>query len=406
MGAVNALPSEQVLGAPIAIGAATRAGQQRASVGARVTMLPMLAIITAFWIYVALSNVLYAHGMQAGFADVSREPLFAGWIPRVLQHLLLYPVLIGCIWASLRIGWQPVWRAVPLQLLLGLVFSALAAPALMVSESLLGEPELQSQLWPWKHAAMFGGPHSSLWLASATSFLLTYGFGLVLITGLAMYQRFRDSQLRFAALERVLASTRLAALRLQLSPHTLFNLLHTIRGQIAWDPASAQSMVVQLGDVLRRLLAAGERDFSRLTDEFEFVRLYLQLQQNRFSDRLTIRMVDLGALPQLWVPSLILQPLVENAVVHGLAGHAGAVSISVEAEVSDNELALRVVNTIAADAKLGAQGIGLRNVRERLMLQFGDRASFHSGSADGLTWSAQIRMPLVHDAIDPGRGTG
>ena len=219
----------------------------------------MLVIITAFWIYVALSNVLYAHSMQAGFADVSREALFAPWFPRVLQHLLLYPVLIGCIWTSLRIGWQPVWRAVPAQLLLGLVFSVLAAPALIVAEIIQGDPEFQSQHGPWSHA-VFAGPHSSLWLASATSFLLTYGFGLALITGLTLYQCFRDSQLRFAALERTLAATRLAALRLQLSPHTLFNLLHTIRGQIAWDPASAQAMVVQLGDVLRRLLAAGERD--------------------------------------------------------------------------------------------------------------------------------------------------
>ncbi len=370
------------------------AAEQRQAVAVRLTILPMLILITAFWIYVALSNVLYAHSMQVGFSDVSRESLFAPWFPRVLQHLFLYPVLIGCIWTSLRIGWQPVWRTVPLQLLLGLVFSVLAAPALIVAEIIQGDPEFQSAR-PWNHAAMLATPHSSLWLASATSFLLTYGFGLALIWGLALYQRFRDSQLRFAALERTLAATRLAALRLQLSPHTLFNLLHTLRGQIAWDPASAQAMVVQLGDVLRRLLAAGERDFSRLTDEFEFVRLYLQLQQNRFSDRLTIGVVDRAALPQLWVPSLILQPLVENAVVHGLAGHADAVLISVEAEVSDQELTLRVVNTIAADAKFGAEGIGLRNVRERLLLQFGERATFRAGAADGRTWVAQIRMPLV-----------
>ena len=75
---------------------------------------------------------------------------------------------------------------------------------------------------------------------------------------------------------------------MQLSPHTLFNLLHTIRGQITWDPPAAQTMVVQLGDLLRRLLTAGEREFSRLTDELQFVTLYLELQQKRFADRLTI----------------------------------------------------------------------------------------------------------------------
>ena len=105
---------------------------------------------------------------------------------------------------------------------------------------------------------------------------------------MALYTRFRNSELQRAALEREWSAARLAALRMQLSPHTLFNLLHTIRGHIEWDPKGAQSMVVQLADLLRRLLNAGERDFSRLADELQFVRLYLELQQKRFADRLTV----------------------------------------------------------------------------------------------------------------------
>ena len=103
---------------------------------------------------------------------------------------------------------------------------------------------------------------------------------------MALYTRFQNSELRLAALEREWSAARLAALRMQLSPHTLFNLLHTIRGYIEWDPKGAQSMVVQLADLLRRLLNAGERDFSKLSDELQFVRLYLELQQRRFADRL------------------------------------------------------------------------------------------------------------------------
>jgi two-component system LytT family sensor kinase len=79
-------------------------------------------------------------------------------------------------------------------------------------------------------------------------------------------------------------------------------------------------MVVQLADLLRRLLNAGERDFARLTDELQFVRSYLELQQRRFADRLSIVLPRPEEIPAVWVPSLILQPLVENAVVHGLAG--------------------------------------------------------------------------------------
>ena len=215
--------------------------------------------------------------------------------------------------------------------------------------------------------------------------------------GFAFYQRLRDSQLRSAALERALTRAHLAALRMQLSPHTLFNLLHTIRGQIAWDPPAAQAMVVQLGDLLRRLLNAGEREFSRLSDELQFVTLYLELQQRRFADRLTIEVPAREAQARAWVPSLILQPLVENAVVHGLAGHEGAVTIRVEARVEGEELTLRVINTVAPGKLGGHSGIGLANVRERLTVQFGERAGFDAGpGADGL-WVAQIRMPLLRD---------
>lgn len=367
----------------------------------------LLGVLSIYWAYVALSNVLYANSMQA---LMEQQHVFAPAFPRLLQHLFLYPFLYGFVWLSLRMGWQPLWRRLPLQVLLCVSFAVLAAPALWLGEYLcalcdpamahvrmhamassMADQQVTGKAW------FFGADTLSNWTASALSFVLTYGFGLALITGLLWYQRYRDTQLRFAALERSLASTRLAALRMQLSPHTLFNLLHTIRGQISWDPSSAQSMVVQLGDVLRRLLAAGEKDFSRLGDEFQFVRLYLELQRNRFSDRLTIEMSDLNELNNLWVPSLILQPLVENAVAHGLAGHTAAVLIRIEAALVDDRLRMRVSNTVAADAVNGAQGIGLRNVRERLVLHFGDRAAFEAGPAGAGVWLAQIDMPIVHD---------
>jgi LytS/YehU family sensor histidine kinase len=183
---------------------------------------------------------------------------------------------------------------------------------------------------------------------------------------------------------------------MQLSPHTLFNLLHTIRGQIEWDPKSAQAMVVQLADLLRRLLSAGERDFSRLADELQFVRLYLELQQKRFADRLTIALPNPEDIPAVWLPSLILQPLVENAVVHGLAMHQGPVAINLRIESGADTLTLRVSNTVAPGKPLGDAGIGLKNVRERLSVQFGARASL-SAAVDGTEWIAEIVMPMIRE---------
>jgi two-component system, LytTR family, sensor kinase len=269
------------------------------------------------------------------------------------------------MWLALRAGWLPLWRSVPLQVLFGFGFSMLTTPALVLGEHLVGGGlwhQMPPNAVPSTLKDFFTGPGLPLWLAGATSSLLTYGFGLALLTGFDIYRRLRDSELRSAALERSLSAAHLAALRMQLSPHTLFNLLHTIRGQISWDPAAAQSMVVQLGDLLRRLLRAGERDLSRLPDEIAFVRLYLDLQQRRFSDRLTVSVPPTDQLPAAWVPSLILQPLVENAVVHGLGGHDGPVTICVEVMVVDDSLSLRVVNSTARYRSEGERGIGLKNV--------------------------------------------
>jgi hypothetical protein len=344
---------------------------------------------------VALSNVLYANSMAITTAAAGREDIYAAWDARVLQHLMLYPVLLGCVWLSLRIGWRPLFPRGTIQVLLALMFAVIASPALMLGQIILGEESWGTMHMPEK---MSGEHHLwSTWAASAIQFLCTYGFALALVTGFAMYRRLRDSELRSRALEHELSAAQLATLRMQLSPHTLFNLLHTIRGQIGWDPPAAQAMVVQLADLLRRLLTAGEREFARLADEIEFVRLYLELQRQRFSDRLSIAVPAAGTLPAAWVPSLILQPLVENAVVHGLAGHEGPVSIRVEVEFSADSLCLRVVNTVAPAAAVGREGVGLHNVRERLAIQFGAQTAFSAAVGPDNVWIAEIRMPLLRD---------
>lgn len=217
-----------------------------------------------FWAYVTLSNVFYAYSMRTGIAKVTDVPLFAPWDARVLQHVFLLPVLLAAFWASLRVQWRPLMFAMPLQILLAVLFATVAYPAMVLAEWMVESPMGHHQImdhmeFPFGEPAFF-----SLWAASFVSFVPAYGFGLALVTGLALFTRYRDTEVRLSALQREWTAARLAALRMQLSPHTLFNLLHTIRGNIDWDPKGAQSMVVQLADLLRRLLNAGERDYSRL----------------------------------------------------------------------------------------------------------------------------------------------
>jgi len=355
-------------------------------------------LVLSFWAYVIISNVLYAYGMRTGISKISDLMLFAPWQARVIQHLLLLPLVIISYKASLRIQWRPVLAAVPLQLILGLVFAALAYPAMVVAEYLVGDPQFHQQTAMHGHNPFDDPMVLSLWLASFVSFIPTYGFGLTLVTGSSLYTRYRNLELQRSALERAWSTARLAALRMQLSPHTLFNLLHTIRGHIEWDPKSAQAMVVQLADLLRRLLNAGERDFTRLSDELQFVRLYLELQQKRFSDRLAIELPPAEDIVDAWVPSLILQPLVENAVVHGLGGHQGAVKVRLAVAKTDDTLVLRVSNTMVPGAKKQRpEGIGLNNVRERLAVQFEGRARLAAGPS-GLEWVSEITMPRMHAA--------
>src|ERR1700734_2883103 len=377
------------------IGLGSAQSSQRFAGG--LSQVQFLGIVCLFWVYVTVSNVLYGYSMSAGIARVTDVTVFASWDTRLLQHLLLLPMLLGSFWASLKVQWRPVLIALPLQVVLGAVFSAMAYPVMILSEVIMAADQSHGTALSHVVSAWSDPFWVTVWLSSFVSFLPSYGFGLALVTGLALYTRFRDSELRLAALEREWSAARLAALRMQLSPHTLFNLLHTIRGQIEWDPKTAQSMVVQLADLLRRLLNAGERDFSILSDELQFVRLYLELQQRRFADRLSVVLPDAADIPAVWVPSLILQPLVENAVVHGLAGHQAPVSVRITVHMARDVLTLRVFNTIAPEKAVGEEGIGLNNVRERLAVQFEGRASLTTSGTDG-EWCSEITMPAIHQA--------
>jgi two-component system LytT family sensor kinase len=349
----------------------------------RVPFRILLALTAAFWLFVTLTDVLYGYSMQINAGQQFNVVLFVVWYEDALQHFLLFPILLICFAASLRTGWAPV-RRVLVQVLLGAIFAALSYFAQELSEILL-----------W--GALMPREAAAVWTASFVTFFMTYSFGVLLVTAFAHYQRFRDAEVRNSVLEQSWSNARLAALRMQLSPHTLFNLLHTIRGHINQEPQIARSMVVQLADLLRRLLSAGQRDFSLLTEELAFIRLYLELQQQRFAERLEIVLTEGKEHSDIWIPSLILQPLVENAVVHGLAGHEATVLIRVEVQVRDESVILCVVNTIAKRCDSAPDGIGLTNVRERLDVQFGAEASFVSARSAAEEWTAEITIPMLRE---------
>ena len=357
-------------------------------------------VVSLFWLYAALTGVLWGRSMEISLANRGLRDFFTPWDERLLQYALLYPLLIGALFLSHRLGWRPLWRTAPLHLLIGIAFALLARPALLLIEILMmpGFWASADVTSVFPISTDIPALTSYPWLASTMTFLLPYAFCLALLEGVDIHHRYRDTLLRSATLEQSLSVERMATLRSQLSPHTLFNLLHTIRGLVTWDPPLAQKMIVQLSDLLRQLLHAGQSNLSTLGEELRFTRLYLELQRERFPDRLDVDFPETVADGHLFVPSLILQPLVENAVVHGLADPQAHVQVTVQAFAESESLVLRVINTLTPGRRPSRQrtsGIGIRNVRERLALQFGERASFSSAETADSAWIAEIRIPTL-----------
>lgn len=352
----------------------------------------VLALASLFWGWVTLTDIAYHQAMRVELAQLTGVMLFFPWQYRLLQHALMLPVLLACYSLAFRIGWRPAWPRVLQQLALAVGFSLTMYLAILTGGHFLhvffgAKPDPFTTLTQSDWA---------MWAASGAMHLIAYGFGLALITVLSAQRRYHQLRLRNSELRRDWAGARLAALRSQLSPHTLLNVLHTIQARITGEPEVAESLVASLGDLLRGLLEAGERDFTRLRDELQFVQLYLGLQLGRFADRLTVH-VQGGDVPAVWVPSLILQPLIENAAAHGLADHSGPVRIDVTWDLSPYRLQLKVVNSMSPGRAPGAGGFGLRNVRERLAVQFGGSAVLASGPSDASTWVATLHLPVLRE---------
>ena len=387
---------------------------ERDSCVRRERFIGYLIVLTLFWAFIAGTNVLYGNTMQASMEMMGVKHMLTPWHARLLQHVILYPGLVAFVWLALRMDWHPLGLALAVQALCATTFSLLATPALVAAEALVRAPVWSPPGMPpigrWQE--LFSAPGLSLWITGISTFLLIYCFAVALVTGFSYYRRYRDAELRSSQLQESLVAAQLAGLRMQLSPHTLFNLLHAIRGYVGWDPPAAQAMVVQLADLLRRVLRAGELDVVPLAEELESTRLYLQLQWRRFPDRLSIEIDNPPGAARYWVPSLILQPLIENAVVHGMDNHDLPVQIRVAASVSAERITLRVTNTVKAGQVANRAGIGLSNVRRRLSLQYAGRAAFTAGM-NGQHWEACISMPLVYenggdhrDALDRGGTAG
>jgi len=205
--------------------------------------------------------------------------------------------------------------------------------------------------------------------------------------------------------ERLLVEARLAALTSQINPHFLFNTLNSVSSLIRTDPNQARIMVVKLSKVLRRLLRKHEH-FSPLRDELSFIEDYLSIEVVRFGDKLRFEQdVESDTLDMI-VPSMLLQPLVENSIKHGLSGKVEGGTIRIRTRRIDAKLLLLVEDDgigipEARLATLLDQGIGVSNVNERLKVLFGNQYRMWIDSQPGRGTSIQIEMPELQAELVP-----
>jgi len=234
-------------------------------------------------------------------------------------------------------------------------------------------------------------------------------YGLILGIGSASdyYRQFRERQLRASQLEAQLAQAQLQMLKMQLHPHFLFNTLNGITGLVRdHDNAAAVQMLVGLSDLLRQTLDNSGKQEVRLGEELEWLELYLKLQQIRFSDRLQ---VSVNAAPETLdalTPNLITQPLVENAIRHGLAPRAAPGSVSLSAQRANGRLELRIcddgVGLPEGWRMASGKGLGLLNTEARLRQLYGADFVFDVRNRDQGGAEVLLSIPLrLAPSFDP-----
>ncbi len=219
-------------------------------------------------------------------------------------------------------------------------------------------------------------------------------------------------QIKLEEQERLLLHARMEALQNQINPHFLFNTLNSISSLVRFDPDTARDMIFKLATILRRLLSSGEA-FAPLREEFEFIDNYLDIEVVRFGrEKLrVVKELDPASLDVV-VPSMLLQPLIENSIKHGLSPKVEGGSIFLRSRVTNSRLIIEVEDDgvgmgtmhLQESSSWAGMGIGMANISERLQVLYGDTARMTIDSHAGKGTLVRIRLPLVEAASSVPEG--
>ena len=286
----------------------------------------------------------------------------------------------------------------PASLLAAHAGSALLIPALYVTVTSTLEYRLGVNAWnPWDElGALYD------WYVWA---FVVYCMILGTLTGLKYYRRHLRDELKLARLERRVLETRFNALRMQLDPQLLFDALNDISTCVEHEPRRARKMIEHLGDLLRWSLATRDRQEVTLGEEIYYLEHSFALQRMHLNDRLDVTLSVMADVKHVPIPPLLLQPLVENAIRHGIAGRAAGGRITVSARRVDGRVSIRVSDDgpgLPPGWQMSsAPGLGMRVTRERLMAMYpaGEWDFAVGRRADGGT-EATISLPFKESTQD------
>lgn len=334
--------------------------------------------------------------------------LQAGWLlgevlasstgaPRLQAALLAVPLLLIHAWSCLA-SWYlcrslPLRTTRPERLIVAQLAAALVASGVLLAIGMLWAPAID-RLTAWTDGAW---KDSAELFAEGRALIFVFAF-LVFSLAVAVHYLFlaaaasRRAEGRAFELRILAQEAELKALKAQLDPHFLFNSLNAISGFVVADPEKARGMCVRLGDFLRRSLKTGDRQTISLAEELALVGSYLDVERVRFGDRLEVeRAIDEEAAGCRVLP-LILQPLVENAVRHGIAQLLDGGTVSLAARVERGRLAVAVENPYDGEVAPQPEGIGLSNVRRRLAVAYGGEGSLRV-EENGERFRVELRVP-------------
>ncbi len=389
-------------------------------------------IYLVLWMGIPLALGVWIRFSQKSFlaGDLSFETtillgLIAGRFAGVMGGMLLaFPALLHGEWATLPLNvlfglvagqfriWAPsledIWSFSPFVdlSLYRMIRRNLPTPRLfdwqvMFFFTIVGLRFIDSEVARLPGHPTYCLESSNLWVEVAIYFTSVTVIGTVL----KIWNSVR-LQIKLEEQQRLLLQARMEALQNQINPHFLFNTLNSVSSLVRFDPDTARDMIIKLANILRRLLHSSDV-FVPLREEVEFIDNYLDIEVVRFGrDKLQVlKDLDPDSL-DVMVPSMLLQPLVENSIKHGLSSKIDGGSIHLRSRVSDSKLVIEVeddgvgmgsASFLEKPTGLGGTGIGMANIAERLKVLYGGAAKMTMDSLQGKGTLVRLRLPVLHE---------